>query len=162
MRRCGKCGDLKDLEAFHRNKNKPGGRHVVCKACAIETSRKWREANPRKGRQDFHKPWTPDEMRQLVILRRMGRTIVEISDILERTDKSVENAIVYFGLQVRKQNRGVHTVTVLRAAKKYGPEKAAKILGLSPGTVYRRLRRCKSYPTHPTRGRRVKKAEAAS
>ena len=162
MRICRQCGEKKPLDEFHRNKNKPRGRHIVCKVCAIENTRRWRNANSGTNKILHHKPWTPEDITQLIALRRLKRTYLEIAEAMDRTEKSIENAIVYFGLQQRKQKRGVHTATILNTARKHGPERTAEILGISRRTVYKRLTRCKTYPTHPTRGRRGKEEAQAT
>lgn len=154
QRLCRKCDEVKPIERFHRDKTKPLGRRRICKRCACRVSRKHRKDNPRKNKRNFYRLWTPEEMQQLVILRRMGRTAVEIADTLERTQGSIECAIREFGLVRQQQTRGIHTKTILAMVKKHGPEQAAKILGVHRTTVYNRLQGCKSYQPHPSRARK--------
>ena len=40
---CGKCGEVKDLFLFSRNKRSPDGRHSVCKACRKESAALYRK-----------------------------------------------------------------------------------------------------------------------
>lgn len=153
-RLCRTCKQQKPITLFHRAKNSPLGRRRICKVCACRAAKRHREiAGPRSKRQ-FYRHWTPEEIRQLVVMRRMGKTAVEIAEALDRTQESVEGAIRSFGLQKQPHNRGVHTRTILAEVKKHGPEKAAKVLGLHRSTVYNRLQGCKSYKPHPSRSKR--------
>jgi hypothetical protein len=38
-KRCGRCGEFKELQAFPKNKNKRDGRHSNCKPCHIAQTR---------------------------------------------------------------------------------------------------------------------------
>jgi hypothetical protein len=51
MKRCTKCGELKELEAFNKNRSTKDGLQSQCRACKVETDRRYREANPEKERE---------------------------------------------------------------------------------------------------------------
>jgi hypothetical protein len=53
-KRCSMCGEVKPLTEFHRNRQKPDGLQVRCKACNIETNKRWYRDHPevREARMD--------------------------------------------------------------------------------------------------------------
>ena len=59
FKNCKKCGEAKPLTEFHRNRNTKDGRVSVCKPCAIEITRKWREENPERALESCRK-WARD------------------------------------------------------------------------------------------------------
>ena len=52
-RKCTRCGEEKPetAEYFHRDKNKRGGLHTICKECKNKADRRWRAKNPEKVRR---------------------------------------------------------------------------------------------------------------
>ncbi len=44
-RKCGKCGSLRQIAEFHRDRTKPTGRGTTCRHCKNEYARSWRLAN---------------------------------------------------------------------------------------------------------------------
>lgn len=48
MKHCSKCGVLKPLSEFHKNKNFPDGHQYKCKECARQTAREHHRANREK------------------------------------------------------------------------------------------------------------------
>jgi hypothetical protein len=52
---CSECGDTKPLSDFHRNRKSRDGHTVICKPCACERTRKWKEANPERVREGWDK-----------------------------------------------------------------------------------------------------------
>lgn len=48
MKHCSKCGVLKPLSEFHKNKNFPDGHQYKCKECARQTAREHHQANREK------------------------------------------------------------------------------------------------------------------
>ena len=48
---CTKCGEVKPLDGFHRDKNKKDGRKYECKECMRERNRRWHEENRDKERE---------------------------------------------------------------------------------------------------------------
>lgn len=51
-RRCYKCGGVKPIAEFHRDRAKSKGRHHKCGQCSNEDSKRWRAANT-----SYHKKW---------------------------------------------------------------------------------------------------------
>ncbi|AZF89935.1 hypothetical protein [Methanosarcina virus MetMV] len=51
-KRCKKCGALKPLDEFYRDKRTKNGHLFCCKACAKEQARKWRSENPERVRKN--------------------------------------------------------------------------------------------------------------
>ena len=45
-KRCTMCKQWKPLDEFHRNRRKPDGRQVRCRACNIETNKRWYRDHP--------------------------------------------------------------------------------------------------------------------
>ena len=41
-KKCGRCGDVKPLEAFHLFKGHESGRQSYCKVCEAESNKEWR------------------------------------------------------------------------------------------------------------------------
>lgn len=50
MKKCTKCGEIKPLSEFNRNKSKSGGYNTECKACCVEYRKAYRAANREKLR----------------------------------------------------------------------------------------------------------------
>lgn len=48
MKKCAKCGGMKPLAEFNRNKSKAGGYNTECKACCVEYRKAYRSANKEK------------------------------------------------------------------------------------------------------------------
>ncbi len=48
MKRCSKCGEVKGVGEFHKDRNKASGRRSRCKQCAIEYTKKYYLNNKRK------------------------------------------------------------------------------------------------------------------
>lgn len=51
MKKCAKCGQIKPLNEFYKDKRNKDGILSYCKACQKESSLKWRKANPEKARE---------------------------------------------------------------------------------------------------------------
>ena len=51
MKKCNRCGKIKDFSQFSPNENSPDKFKSVCKKCGNKTSKKYREANPEKTRE---------------------------------------------------------------------------------------------------------------
>lgn len=48
MKKCPKCGEVKPLSEYHKNKNRKDGLQVWCKSCRCVMDRKYRKANSEK------------------------------------------------------------------------------------------------------------------
>ena len=48
MKTCTKCGEVKALDAFHKNSKTKDGHNYKCKPCAISVASAWAKANPEK------------------------------------------------------------------------------------------------------------------
>lgn len=100
MKRCSKCGELKDLEAFYRARANPDGRRPDCKACfdarrkrwylknrkrEIARVRAWQQANPDrvKASQDRNRDRRNAQMREIHLRNKFGLTPGEYDAILE-------------------------------------------------------------------------------
>lgn len=60
MKRCSKCGEVKPLDEFHRNKrNKRDGRQSRCRDCQREYNRQWYAAN-REAKREYGRQWHAD------------------------------------------------------------------------------------------------------
>lgn len=55
QKRCTKCGLIKLLNEFHRERCAKDGRKPSCKECSKEYSQKWREANHEKAKENCRK-----------------------------------------------------------------------------------------------------------
>lgn len=55
-KRCTKCGEVKSLDEFHRDRSKPLDRRSDCRACQREYHRTWREAN-RDRQREYQRAW---------------------------------------------------------------------------------------------------------
>lgn len=54
-KKCGKCGEVKPINAFTKNKDREYGVGSSCKTCHNKVSRNWQKANPEKVRQASQK-----------------------------------------------------------------------------------------------------------
>lgn len=45
-KKCSKCGEVKSLDEFYRNKENRSGRYSYCKKCQKESSKRWARDNP--------------------------------------------------------------------------------------------------------------------
>lgn len=45
-KRCGRCGEVKPLDQFHRNRRNKDGTNNRCRPCAIAATKEWRQAHP--------------------------------------------------------------------------------------------------------------------
>jgi hypothetical protein len=50
VKRCGRCGEVKPLDDFHRFKGHSSGRQAYCRTCAAESNREWRSDPAVKAR----------------------------------------------------------------------------------------------------------------
>lgn len=100
MKRCKKCGAVKSLDDFYRNRGARDDRRPECKACANATRlkryrgnrdreiarvRAWQKANPgrvkawrQKNRDRLNK-----QLRKIHLRNKFGLTVEEYADILE-------------------------------------------------------------------------------
>jgi 5-methylcytosine-specific restriction endonuclease McrA len=65
-KRCSKCGEIKPLEDFSKDKRKEDNRQAKCKACYAEYQRERRTANPEENRR-YVQSWreaNPDKARE--------------------------------------------------------------------------------------------------
>ena len=69
VKTCTKCGIVKTLSGFSRNKLSWGGLRSQCKACACEYSRAWHAANPKEHRVTKTARHAADRGRVLEALR---------------------------------------------------------------------------------------------
>lgn len=51
LKRCSKCGELKPLDGFHRDKNAKDGAAWHCKACVCKRVAEWSQTNPERKRE---------------------------------------------------------------------------------------------------------------
>lgn len=57
MKRCGKCGENKDIEDFSRNKAKKDGRATECRLCKSQQDKKYREEHSKYCKEYQTKYW---------------------------------------------------------------------------------------------------------
>ena len=50
MKTCSRCGQVKPLDSFHKDKSRRDGRRDICKECAQEYYRNWKRTNPDRAR----------------------------------------------------------------------------------------------------------------
>ena len=55
-KRCTKCGEVKSLDAFNRDRKRSLGRRSRCRACQRIYDRTWREAN-RDRKREYNRAW---------------------------------------------------------------------------------------------------------
>ena len=55
MKTCSRCKIEKSVSEFHKDKNKKDGLNNICKMCAIEKGKKYRQANPEKVRDGVNR-----------------------------------------------------------------------------------------------------------
>ncbi len=55
MKKCTKCGEVKELGEFNKQKGNPDGLNYKCRECLRADKKKWREANPDKVKQSRRK-----------------------------------------------------------------------------------------------------------
>ncbi|MDP2218543.1 MAG: hypothetical protein Q8J68_14795 [Methanolobus sp.] len=66
MKKCSKCGELKELIAFYKDKREKDGHWNTCKLCEIERSKKWSKDHPKKH-AEIVRQWkrkNPDKARE--------------------------------------------------------------------------------------------------
>lgn len=66
VRRCTKCGIVKELSEFHNKKGLPQGKRAQCKACVLAQNKEWQKAHPQK-KADNERNWrarNPEKMRE--------------------------------------------------------------------------------------------------
>ncbi len=74
MKLCKKCGEVRELAQFVRNKNKPDGLHTVCKPCTKIYKAKYYEDNKTEILQEFRERYqdNPDKYREAENQRRQS------------------------------------------------------------------------------------------
>ena len=68
MKICSRCKTEKSVSEFHKDKNKKDGLNNICKMCAIEKGKKYRQANPEKVRDGVNR-WrqaNPEKVRESI------------------------------------------------------------------------------------------------
>lgn len=74
MKLCKKCGEVRELAKFVRNKNKPDGLHTVCKPCTKIYKAKYYEDNKTEILQEFRERYqdNPEKYREAENKRRQS------------------------------------------------------------------------------------------
>jgi hypothetical protein len=71
-KRCSKCGQVKPVDEFHRDKRTPHGRLYKCKMCVNSYNREWGRANRARKTANTQK-WrkqNPDKIKSYVPMRK--------------------------------------------------------------------------------------------
>ncbi len=67
---CTKCGELKPLSEFHNQKKGKYGKISICKPCALEEGRRWKEANRERCKRKLREWKEKNKDRLIVIYKR--------------------------------------------------------------------------------------------
>lgn len=59
MKKCPKCGDIKPIDSFSRNKSKKDGRSSYCRSCSAISYQEWRKLNVERDRESSRQ-WIAD------------------------------------------------------------------------------------------------------
>ena len=121
---CTKCGVVKPLDDFHRDKRSPDGRRSDCKECVREYKHRYYEENRDKERERKHR--YREENRDKV--RKCQRRYHEENrDILNQGNK------------IRQvQNTRISNLLASKKGAPYSPEEDALILADNGMTIYQK------------------------
>ena len=121
---CTKCGVVKPLDDFHRDKRSPDGRRSDCKECVREYKHRYHEENRDKERERKHR--YREENRDKV--RKCQRRYHEENrDILNQGNK------------IRQvQNTRISNLLASKKGVPYSPEEDALILADNGMTIYQK------------------------
>jgi hypothetical protein len=67
--KCAGCGEVKEADAFSREKNRSSGLAKECKECRAKIAKKWREDNPEKAKES-QKKWREDNPEKMKTARK--------------------------------------------------------------------------------------------
>lgn len=70
QKKCSKCGEVKPLDEFCKDRWNKDGRKSNCRECAKAMTRKWRKANPEKTREQNRRWRAANPEKCKVIVRR--------------------------------------------------------------------------------------------
>lgn len=73
-KRCTKCGELKPLDEFYRNRSFGDGRQPSCKACFNITKKAYRDANPEKTKRAAER-WRAANIERVRLHARVRDTV---------------------------------------------------------------------------------------
>lgn len=73
VKTCTKCGEAKPLEAFPRDKSRPGGRFPHCKSCNKERASNWYSENTERGKMNaaMRRAKKPEEIKAYLVSWRV-------------------------------------------------------------------------------------------
>ena len=136
---CTKCGVVKPLGGFHRDKTKAGGRRPDCKECVLECRRRYREENRDKVLECDRRYY--EENREKV-LDRHRRYYEENSDkVLERDRRyREENRDILNQGRKMRQAQYMRTSNLLASKKgvPYSPQEDAFLMADNGMNVYQK------------------------
>lgn len=84
-KRCGRCGEIKSFDKFHRDRTHTDGRRSICKPCAIKYVKDRHNANPELGRK---------RAREWMKKNRFRRSLYHSRLIAKRDDHESCNATI--------------------------------------------------------------------
>ena len=170
---CTKCGVVKPLDGFHRDKTRAGGRRSYCKECVREYKRRYYEEN-RDKRLEYNRRYH-EENRDKVRERnrryyeenRDKKLEYECRYYEENRDKKLESQRRYYEENRDILNQGSKICQVqntrtsnLLASKKgapYSPEEDALILAENGMTIYQKaIELGRTYPSVRIRKQRLR------
>lgn len=98
MKRCPECGEIKPLDAFHRNSSTPDGRQAWCRECMIAYQHRMRDARriPSARRQKYPKLYDQGWLEQRYL--RDLLTVKEIAGMVGCSPASVYIALRQLGI----------------------------------------------------------------
>lgn len=110
-KRCGKCGEAKDVEAFQKRKASRDGREGTCKKCRTEGKRKWYAENRDKYRKT-NKAWADKNREYLYKKRRQWGE--ENEERLIKYREANRERFVKAARQWQRDNASRHAANVSR------------------------------------------------
>lgn len=106
MKRCTKCGEVKELDCFYKNKNNKDGMDYLCKNCNNEYQKKWKEKNPEKYKESTKQT----RIKRKEKIKKYKRKIIDvISKTYVATKLKIKTSELTDDLyQLKKQQIEVH------------------------------------------------------
>ena len=136
---CTKCGVVKPLDGFHRDKTGAGGRRSYCKECRREYTRRYREENSDKERERNRRYREENRDKELDRHRRYREE--NRDEVLEsrRRYREENRDILNQGRKIRHAQK-TRTSNLLASKKgaPYSPEEDALILAENGMTTYQK------------------------
>ena len=136
---CTKCGVVKPLDDFHRDKTGAGGRRSYCKECVREYTRRYLEENRDKVRERSRRYREENRDKVGEYTRRYYEENREEERERKRRYHEENRDIINQGSKIRHaQNTRISNLLASKKGAPYSPEEDALILADNGMTIYQK------------------------